>query len=287
MAHHEALSILEVISKSSLYLERKGISSHKIDSEWLVSFVLGCNRMELYLRFGEILEGNVLNEIINLVMQRGKRIPLQHILGEVQFAGLTIKSDHRALVPRFETEFLVDFLYHKLSSDFDGKIADLGCGGGAIILSLCFQMPKVHGCGFDRSLDALCLANENLSLCKLEDRISFKEFDWLKQNKLSEKYDLIVSNPPYLSKEEWCKSQPEVKKYDPRDALIAENEGFSDIERVVLVATNSLVSKGLLALEFGSTQADFVQDILSANFTTHIIPDQNLVRRFALAVKKD
>ena len=115
-----------------------------------------------------------------------------------------------------KTEFLVDYLYQRLTPEFNGKIADLGCGSGAIILGLCSMMPKSSGDGFDNSHQALTLAKENLVLCKLENRVCFKNFDWLKNKKLQEKYDLVVSNPPYLSIEEWSECEPEVKIYDPR-----------------------------------------------------------------------
>lgn len=280
------LTILEVITKSSEYLERKGVQNHKIDAEWLVAYSLKCKRMELYLRYNEVLEPNILEQIKALVMQRGRRIPLQHILGEVQFAGLCLKSDSRALVPRCETEYLVDFLLTKLTAEFNGRIADLGCGSGAILLSLCKLMPDASGCGYDNSENALSLANENLVLNNLCDRINFKAFDWNSDMKLGENFDLIVSNPPYLTVQEWTIAEPEVKIHDPRKALVAEKNGFSDIERIIAIAKYSLNSKGFLALEFGCTQADDVKNALSKDFNVEIIKDQFLVRRFAFAVKK-
>ncbi len=286
MVLHEALTIIEVISKSSLYLERKGVATPKTDVEWLVAYALGCKRMELYLRYGEVLPESILDQIRNLITKRGKRIPLQHILGEVHFAGLKIKSDHRALIPRFETEFLVDYLYHKFSSDFKGKIADLGCGGGAIILGLCSLMPNTRGVGFDYSTKALSLARDNLTYCKLENRVSFRKFNWLNENSLSEKFNLIVCNPPYLSKEEWNQTEPEVRLHDPVDALISDKEGLADIENVVSVCSKSLATKGYIALEFGMSQADTVKKLFPDEFQVEIIADQFLVRRFALAHRK-
>lgn len=286
MENNESLSILEVVTKSSEYLERKGVPNYKIDAEWLVAFVLGCKRMDLYLRYGEILGGNILSKIKTLVMRRGSRIPLQHILGQVQFAGLTLKSDNRALIPRCETEFLVDILHNRLTANFNGKIADLGSGSGAIILALCSMMPHATGCGFDNSQKAISLAKENLSFCDQEDHVCFKEFDWRKQNQLPEPYDLIISNPPYLSHDEWDQAEPEVKMYDPSNALVAQKQGLSDIENVIEVAINSLPPKGYLALEFGASQAEIVGDLLTERFTFEIMADQFLIRRFVLAVKK-
>lgn len=286
MENNKTLSIVEVVTKSSEYLARKNVPNHKIDAEWLVAFVLGCKRMDLYLRFGEILPSNLLSEIKALVILRGSRVPLQHILGQVQFAGLTLKSDSRALIPRCETEYLVDFLYHKLHADFKGKVADLGCGSGAIILALCSLMPHASGCGFDNSKDALSLAKENLSLCKLGSRVCLKDFDWRKQNRLSEEYDLIVSNPPYLSYDEWSQAEPEVKIHDPQKALVAQNGGLSDIEYIIELASNSLAPGGCLAMEFGAAQSELVGELLSDGFSFEVISDQFLVRRFVLAMRK-
>ena len=286
MEKADSLTILEVITKSSEYLARKSVPNYKTDAEWLIAFALGCKRMDLYLRYGEVLNSIILNKIKSLIMQRGKRVPLQHILGQVQFAGLTLKSDRRGLVPRSETEFLVDYLYQKYQSDFKGKIADLGCGSGAIILSLCSLMPHSKGCGFDKSKEALSLANENLDICKLGDRVHFKSLDWTQETQLYDNFDLIVSNPPYLSHSEWMSSEPEVQEYDPFNALVSEKNGYSDIEFIVELAKNALQRGGALALEFGADQAESVSDLLSTAFEVKIVPDQHLVRRFAFAVKK-
>ena len=222
MVPKHPLTILDAITKSSEYLARKGVHNHKTDAEWLVAFSLECKRMDLYLRFSEVLGSNVLERIKSLVMQRGQRIPLQHILGEVQFAGLNLKTDNRALIPRSETEFLVDFIHCKLTAGFDGRIADLGCGSGAIILSLCNLMPNASGCGYDNSSKALLLAKENLELNNLSKQVNFNLFDWNEHIQLSGNFDLIVSNPPYLTFQEWTNTEPEVKMYDPRKALMAK-----------------------------------------------------------------
>jgi release factor glutamine methyltransferase len=282
----ENLTILEVISKSSQYLKKKGITRYKTDAEWLVAFALECKRMDLYLRFGEVLGDDALDAIKKLVIERGKRIPLQHILGEVHFAGLTLKCDRRALVPRFETEFLVDYIHNQLSSAFSGKIADLGCGGGAISLSLGALLPNAQVWGLDKSPSALELANENLSFSKLQGQVFFEEFDWLANSSLSDSYDLIVCNPPYLTEQEWQETEPEVQLHDPKEALISQKNGLSDLAHVVRIASKSLDKNGLLALEFGLNQADAVEQLLIQSFDVEILKDQYLVRRFAYATKR-
>ena len=285
MAQNKSLSILEVISKSSNFLEKKGVPNHKTDAEWLIAHALGCKRMDLYLRFGEILNESILGEIRALVVKRGERIPLQHILGSVHFAGIRLKCDDRALVPRHETEFLVDYVSQRITTSFSGKIADLGCGGGAIILALCNQLPDAVGVGFDKSDFALGLAKENCHSSGLSSRVSLQNFDWLENDFLPESFDLIISNPPYLSKEEWLSTEPEVKSYDPIAALVAQQNGLSDIRKIVSIAQNSLSKGGYLALEFGQKQAEHLEELLAKEFVFEIIRDQLLVRRFVFATK--
>ena len=285
MAQNKSLSILEVISKSSNFLEKKGVPNHKTDAEWLIAHALGCKRMDLYLRFGEILNESILGKIRALVVKRGERIPLQHILGSVHFAGIRLKCDDRALVPRHETEFLVDYVSQRITTSFSGKIADLGCGGGAIILALCNQLPDAVGVGFDKSDFALGLAKENCHSSGLSSRVSLQNFDWLENDFLPESFDLIISNPPYLSKEEWLSTEPEVKSYDPIAALVAQQNGLSDIRKIVSIAQNSLSKGGYLALEFGHKQAEHLEELLAKEFVFEIIRDQLLVRRFVFATK--
>ena len=285
MGASENLTIEDVLCKSSDYLARHQVTNFKTDAEWLIAHALGWPRMQLYLKFNEVLSDSSLNSIKRLIMRRGKREPLQHILGSVQFAGLTLKCDSRALVPRHETEFLVDELFKRLGPDFSGKIADLGSGSGAIILSLCSLLPKAHGIGLEKSDAALSLAKENLSLCNLSQQVSFQQHDWQTKSKPQETYDIIVSNPPYLSEEDWDKTQPEVKSYDPKEALIADKQGLGDIETIIEYSHNRLNDQGFLALEFGMHQADTVTTLLKNLFNVEILSDQFLVRRFAIAHK--
>jgi release factor glutamine methyltransferase len=285
MGASENLTIEDVLCKSSDYLARHQVTNFKTDAEWLIAHALGWPRMQLYLKFNEVLSDSSLNSIKKLIMRRGKREPLQHILGSVQFAGLTLKCDSRALVPRHETEFLVDELFKRLGPDFSGKIADLGSGSGAIILSLCSLLPKAHGIGLEKSDAALSLAKENLSLCNLSQQVSFQQHDWQTKSKPQETYDIIVSNPPYLSEEDWDKTQPEVKSYDPKEALIADKQGLGDIETIIEYSYNRLNDQGFLALEFGMHQADTVTTLLKNLFNVEILSDQFLVRRFAIAHK--
>lgn len=285
MQTSDTLTIQDVLIKSTTFLERHGIRNAKIDSEWLTSHALKCKRMDLYLRHNELIPHNLLSKIRSLVLKRSKRIPLQHILGTVPFAGLTLKCDSRGLIPRHETEYFVDLLCNQFSCDYEHTIIDLGTGSGAIILALCSFMTKSKGVGLEKTDDALSLAKENLILNKLENRVSMDKFDWTKDQFSYHNVDLIVSNPPYLSQDEWRSSEPEVREYDPMNALISDKNGLYDIEIIINLANNYLIKGGYLALEFGHSQAQSVAMLLEHRFDYKLYSDQHLVRRFVLAKK--
>ena len=190
------LSFLEIINLSTEFMRKKGVPSPKCDVEWIVSIITKKKRVELYLEFENPVELEHQNKIREFVIERGKRIPLQHILGKVNFAGIELYCDNRALIPRPETEYLTELINERVGKKLNGKILDLGTGSGAILITFCMTNKLWEGIGLDKSSDAIELANQNLSFHKLEN-VRFKKFDWGKQ-KLENVYDIIVSNPPYV-----------------------------------------------------------------------------------------
>lgn len=286
MTVHSFMTIKEVLIKSYGFLADKGVENHKIDAEWLIAHALGCRRLDLFLQFDKSLDEHRLHSIRRLISRRGKREPLQHILGKVPFAGLDLKCDRRALVPRQETEFLVEKVLQSVPAAFEGTILDLGTGGGAIILSLCKHLCSARGIGVDNSEEAVALAEENLLDSKLGDRVSFQLFDWNDPRAPIREVDLVVSNPPYLSEEEWLAAEPEVRVFDPRAALVAKEEGLSEIKKVVKLSTQVLAKGGLLACEIGSSQADEVKELFADCFEVVVLKDQYQRDRIALGKKK-
>jgi release factor glutamine methyltransferase len=282
----EFLTCLEVLNKSSDFLRAKGVPSPKCDSEWIISSTLSKKRMELYLYPDEIIGEENLKEIRALIIRRGKREPLQHILGNVNFAGLILKSDKRALIPRPETETLVEQILHRVPSSFDGTILDMGTGSGAILAALCYSLPSSSGIGIDKSEKALSLASENLQALNLQTRIKLHKLDWHLPKVMDKSVDLIVSNPPYLKAEEWEKAENEVKIHDPKVALVAEDNGFSELRKIISISARMLSSGGLIALEFGVSHADQIAECLSSDFEDiEILKDLSHYRRFAIAKK--
>ena len=283
--NEQILTIIEVIQRSEIYLKKKGIELPKLDAEWMTAHAMGCSRLDLYLRFEEILTPEQVWLIREMVKKRGRRVPLQYILEVMDFSGISLKVDQRALIPRPETEYLIEVISKRLGCDFDGKVADLGSGTGAIILSLAKRFPKLKGYGFEKSAHALQLLKENRKSCQLSDNVECMQFDWNKDTLADSFYDLIISNPPYLTDQEWNDAQPEVSSHEPIDALIANENGFGDIRQVIEQAHVGLKEKGTIALEVGIHHAEKVKQLLENQFEVSIVKDLNKKDRYVIATR--
>jgi len=244
------LTVLEVIKKTSAFFASRGIESPRLDAELIVGQVLGLPRMRLYIEFERPVSDAELGAVRELVRRRGRREPVQHILGFTDFCGLRLKTDRRALIPRPETELLVETVTARCAEP-PARVLDLGTGSGAIALALARAFPGARVTAVDASAEALLLAAENARAAGLEGRVAFVESDWFERLPRGERFDLIVSNPPYLSPEETAAAAPEVRDYEPPLALTAADGGFADLERIVAGAALALAPGGLLALETG------------------------------------
>jgi release factor glutamine methyltransferase len=245
------LTVLEVIRKTSEFLGSKGVESPRLNAELLVGHALGLPRMRLYIEFERPVGDAELAAIRELVRRRGRREPLQHILGFAEFSGLRLKTDGRALIPRPETELLVENVVSRAGSP-PGRILDLGTGGGAIALALASRYPLARVTAVDSSPEALSLAAENAASTGLTGRVSFMQSDWFAAIGPGEAFDLIVSNPPYLSREETDAAAPEVRAHEPAAALTSGDGGFADISAIAGQSAGFLAPGGMLALETGT-----------------------------------
>lgn len=248
----EMLKVLDVVQRSVAFLEGKGVENARLNAEWLIASALGMDRMKLYLQFDRPLSESELAAMRGMVARRAKREPLQYILGTAPFHELEIKVDSRALIPRPETEQLVELVIDSLGeNDKPYRILDLGTGTGAIALALAFALPRAEIFALDASLEALELAQENSLGCGLQNRVTFIHSDWFSSLEETSPFDLIVSNPPYLTDEEMETAAPEVREFEPHQALKAEKEGLADLEQIVGGAYTRLKEGGLLWLETG------------------------------------
>jgi release factor glutamine methyltransferase len=247
------LTLLEIIKRTTEFLDQRGVEGARLNAELLVGHALGLKRMQLYLQFERPLTEAELERIRPLVKRRGAREPLQYVLGETEFAGLRLKVDRRALIPRPETEQLVALLSER-GGPAPASILDLGTGSGALALACAAHFRAAEVVAVDRSAEALALARENAARCGLESRVRFLESDWFSALDPAARFELIVANPPYLSDAEVRAAEPEVRDFEPRGALSAGADGAADLERILREGRGRLADGGLLACETGPDQ---------------------------------
>jgi len=245
-------NLLDTLKKATDFLARKGLEKPRAEAEHLFAAGLGLKRLDLYLQFERLLTPTEVEKLRGLTVRRGNREPLQHIVGQVEFRDLSLKSDSRALVPRPETEELVDLALALFPAEQPVRVLDLGTGSGAIALALASERPAWLVEAVDRSPDALALARENAARCGLAERVAFAESDWF--SAVPDAYDLIVSNPPYLTEAEVAEAEPEVKQFDPMSALVAPDGGLADLRKILEGARAHLRPGGWVLCETGIEQ---------------------------------
>ncbi len=260
-------SVLRLLRWSTRYLGERGIESARLDVEHLLAHVLGMSRLELYLAFERPLEPEELARFKPLLLDRAKRRPLQYVLGTAAFRELELEVDERVLIPRPETEELVEAVLARVREwGRSGlSVLDVGTGSGAIALSLALEGPFGRVVGSDRSADALELARRNAARLGLERvHLDWREGDLLEVVAEGERFDVLVSNPPYVGENEVGALEPEVREWEPREALVAPRAGLELLVRLVEGAPAVLAPGGLLALELGAGQAAEIEGAVRA-----------------------
>lgn len=245
------MTVLEVLQSTTAYFKKREIESARLNAEHLLAHTLKRKRIELYLEFERPLAEAELKPLRELVRRRGQGEPLQHLLGTVEFCGRVFLCDKRALVPRPETEELVELLKSKIT-DPKSQILDVGTGSGVIALSLAAQFSEAEITATDISQDALSLARENAAHLGLANRVTFSSADLLTY--VTHGYDVIVANLPYVPAAERAMLSREVL-HDPETALFGGEQGTEMICKLIETARVHLSAGGLLALELGIGQA--------------------------------
>lgn len=274
-------SVLEVLQTTAPYFQKHGIESPRLNIEHLLAHVLGKSRMDLYLEFDRPLNERELGALRDLVRQRAQRVPLQHLLGTVEFHGRVFASDPRALIPRPETEQLVERVL-ALGLPADAHCVDIGTGSGVIALTLAAQWPEARIEAVDRSPEALALARENAERLGLTGRVEFFEGDLLAP--CAGPYDLIVANLPYIPSGDLPGLAPEVRR-DPANALDGGADGLDLVAACIAQAPSRLKPGGALALEIGEGQAPRVRELAEASGLrrVEVLPDYQEIERFVIA----
>lgn len=247
------LSIRQIQEKTVGYFTGKGVPNPKLDADLLIAHVLGLKRLELYLDIERPLTAAQLDELRPLVQRRAGREPLQYILGFSEFCGMRLKVTPATLIPRQETEELVEHLRDRIVAP-PKRILDLGTGSGALALALAAIYPDAEVTATDQSAEALAVAQENAETIVSGSSIQFVQGSWFDCIGGQERFDLIVANPPYLSEAEMKSAEPEVAGHEPDAALVSGQDGLDDLRRIIADAKTHLTQEGLLALETGIDQ---------------------------------
>lgn len=274
------MTVLETLTAATGYLEKRGVESPRLNAEHLLAHVLGKKRLDLYMEFDRPLSEAERAPLRDLIRDRGTGKPLQHLLGTAEFFGRSFLSDARALIPRPETEQLIELLLAR--SPFS-RALDVGTGTGAIALTLALERPDAALVAVDISPEALSLARENATRHDLTTKVTFHEADLLPAGEPP--FPLIVANLPYIATADLATLQREVQ-HDPATALDGGPDGLIFIERLIQSAPAHLTPGGTVALEIGHDQASRVADLFRTHNYRDIVvnTDYQGVERFVFAI---
>jgi release factor glutamine methyltransferase len=275
------MTVLKVLQATTAYLKKHNLENPRLNAEHLMAHALGRKRIELYLDFERELTETELGPLRELVKRRSEGEPLQHLLGTVEFCGLTFLCDKRAMVPRPETEQLLELVESRIENR-ESRIVDVGTGSGVIAISLAAKFPEAKILAVDVSDDALALAQENAALLNLRDRVQLLKSCLLEN--VEGAFDLIVANLPYISTHDRRTLSREVL-HDPEVALFAGKRGDELVRELIDQAPTRLRPGGLLALEIGLGQSETLLSALAEKNYRDICSkkDYNGVTRFIFA----
>ena len=253
------MTVLEIIQRSTEFLARKGVDSPRLQIELLLAHVLQMPRLKLYLNFERPLSEEQITTLRELVRRRGEREPLQHLLGTVNFVGLELAVTRDVLIPRPETEQLVELAARHLAARnlgqaYPTRILDFGTGSGCVAVALAKQFPSAELHATDLSEAALRVARENAARHGVAERVQFHQGDGFAAVPAGMRFDLLVGNPPYIPGGEIAALQPEVRDHDPRLALDGGTDGLDYYRRFVAEAPVFLQPDARLIAEFGDGQ---------------------------------
>jgi release factor glutamine methyltransferase len=287
-----ANTCLEILNQAVEKLRLAGIDGPRTNAELLLGAVLNRGKVDLYLDKDRILTSDEIEKFNQYTKERISHRPVQYIIGTVEFFGLEFKVDERVLVPRPETETLVEVVIEQLANKENPKIIDLGTGSGAIAISLAKNVKEAFVYATDVSTDALDVAKGNAIKNKVENQIEFPCGDLvepLKNKSLEGQIDCVVSNPPYVSKDELGTLPREIKDYEPIIALESEKDGLFFHKKIIEDSPHFLKKGGLLVLETAFGQAGKVANLIrqSDNYNNiEIIKDLGGIDRVVKAVKR-
>lgn len=285
------MKVSEAIFWATEKLREAGVPEPKTDAEWLLSHSLNLPRTKLKLDNERILTKDEQRIYEQLVSERAKRVPLPYIIGEQPFCGLVLKVDKRAMIPRPETEQLVELISKRLKNlqRKNLMLADIGTGSGAIALAIAYEFDDATVFGVDISHEAIELAEENAERLGLAKRCVFLLGDLTEPLEAifpPATFDAIITNLPYVSESEWEQLEPETRYYEPAIALLGGSDGLAVIRRFIQRPLHLLLSpKGFVALEVGASQWEKVQNLLGRKCWREVTVEKDFsgTQRFVFA----
>jgi release factor glutamine methyltransferase len=283
---NEVWTVKKILDWTVDYFTQKQVAEPRLSAEWLLAEVLQCGRIELYLQFERILTASERDLFREYIKRRVNREPVQYILGETEFYGLTFKVTPSVLIPRPDTEILVDKVveYLKTLPDTDSlKLLDVGTGSGCIAIALAKHFPNLSILAIDKSADAIRIAEENAK--RNQVAINLRVNDFFELDTTTSEFDIIVSNPPYIAETDWENIQPEVKQYEPRTALLAGKDGLDFYRRMIPQLKQKLTTSGAVFLEVGYNQSGAVAEMLQQQgFNTTVYQDYAKINRIVQGI---
>ncbi len=256
--------LMDVIKEATVFLESKGIEDARLNAERLLAHVLGISRVDLYLQFDQPLKLEERNTYKTFLRRRAENEPLQYIIGETEFMSLPFRVTPDVLIPRPETEILVEQILEARMDCPSTHILDIGVGSGCISVSLANYLEGAHITGVDINPDILAVAQQNAENNNVADKIEFHVGDVSKglDTLINQKMDIIVSNPPYVSQMEWNDLPTDVREFEPKHALDGGNDGLKFYRIIAAESKKLLKVDGAVFLEVGYNQSDAVKSIL-------------------------
>ena len=255
----------EAIAFAEQELKRNNNLNSRLDSEILVSHLINVPREIIHYKLKENLPSNKTEELQKLLNRRAKKEPIAYILNNKEFWSTNFYVDRSVLIPRPETEVLVDLILHQINNKNNYySILDIGTGSGCILISLLKELIKAKGIGVDKSSKAIAIANKNSISQQVNNRVVFKNLN-LEEIKFDKKFDIIVSNPPYLPDVSLKNLNLDIKLYEPKIALQGGVQGLDFLYKIINLASKILKINGLLALEIGDNQFHILAKYLNNN----------------------
>jgi release factor glutamine methyltransferase len=256
------MTVLELLQSTTAYFGKKGVDRPRLNIEHLLADALGKKRIELYLEFDHSLSARDLEPLREKVRRRAEGEPLQHLLGHWDFFGRTFKTDRRALIPRSETELLVEVMLKEFGTcgPSANRLVDVGTGSGILAITFALERPGLEVSAVDLSEEALSLARENAERLGVSERVAFHTSDLLDQ--MEGPFHWIVANLPYIPTADLGELQREVK-FDPALALDGGKDGLTIIKRLIESIPGKIAPNGMIALELGQGQAQRVGGFLA------------------------